>query len=207
MSAPLSSALAPWPGDPTLTRDLLLSHAAGDGMDLTVLHLGAHLGTHADAPRHVRAGAPTLDQLPLEPFLGPCQVLHVPLPPGSRLGPEHLPTTLQATRILFRTDSHPDPTRFPDAFVALSRSLVEVLADRGVVLVGLDTPSVDPLEDASLEAHQALVDRGICWLEGMRLSHVAPGCYGLSALPLNVVGGDGAPVRAVLWTEQEAGPS
>jgi arylformamidase len=101
-------------------------------------------------------------------------------------------------RVLFATGSFPDPETFNDDFVALSSELIVALHERGVRLVGLDTPSVDLFESRDLPAHQACLDCDLAILEGVVLAEVPEGIYELIALPLRLVGFDASPVRAVL---------
>jgi arylformamidase len=117
---------------------------------------------------------------------------------GERIGPEHLRGPVRAPRVLFRTGTFPDPDVFDEDFAALSPELVEALADQGVVLVGLDTPSVDLCHDKVLLSHTAIARRDLAILEGVVLDHVEPGLYTLIALPLRIEGADASPVRAVL---------
>ncbi len=198
ISSTLSDRLATWPGDAGFQREVRASHAAGNGFDVSSLHTTAHAGTHADAPSHILAGAPPLDALDLDPYWGPCQVIQVTLPPRARILPEHLTVPITAPRVLFRTDSYPDPDRFVETFNAFSPELIACLHALGVVLVGLDTPSVDPFDSKGLESHRAIFESGMRCLEGLVLAHVEHGAYELVALPLKVEGGDGSPVRAAL---------
>ncbi|HLO66377.1 MAG TPA: cyclase family protein [Holophaga sp.] len=201
ITAPLSPRLALWPGEKPFEREVRLRIADGDFVDLSSIHTTLHAGTHADAPAHIVGGAPTIDAVDLEPYLGPCEVVAVRLPPGARILPEHLPAPPMAPRVLFRTDSYPDPETFTPGFNAFSPELVDWLAARGCRLMGIDTPSVDPFESEGLESHRAIFKAGLRCLEGLRLGHVAPGRYFLSALPLRIEGGDGSPVRAVLMAQ------
>src|SRR5436190_986462 len=82
-------------------------------------------------------------------------------------------------RVLFRTDSFPDPERWNEDFASLSPELVEMFASAGVLLIGIDTPSVDPFSDRRLEAHRELAARGLAHLEGLVLASVEPGFYTL----------------------------
>lgn len=200
ISSTLSRRLATWPGDAGFERLVRASHEAGDRVDVSSLHTTAHVGTHADAPSHIVAGAQTLEAVDLDAYWGPCHVFQVALPPRARILPEHVPGPIAAARVLFRTDSYPDPEHFVETFNALSPELIIWLHARGVVLVGLDTPSVDPFDSTGLESHRALFGCGMRCLEGLVLSRVPAGLYELSALPLKVEGGDGSPVRAVLRT-------
>ena len=157
-----------------------------------------HAGTHADAPGHVLEGGEAVDALDLAPYFGPCEVMEVSLAPRERILPRHLPLEPRAPRLLLRTGSYPDPERFSEDFNALSPELVRHLKGLGCLLVGLDTPSVDPFDSTGLESHLELFRCGLRCLEGLRLQGAAPGLYLLSALPLKIRGGDGSPVRAAL---------
>ncbi len=198
ITAPLSPRLAVWPGDVPFSRDIQIHQEGGHFSEVSSIHTTLHAGTHADAPSHVVQGGQTIDALELSPFLGPCQVIEVGLPPGARILPSHLKEPVRAPRVLFKTASYPDPQVFTQAFNALSPELVHHLGDQGCVLLGLDTPSVDPFDSERLESHHALFERGLRCLEGLCLKEVPPGLYTLIALPLRIQGGDGSPVRAVL---------
>jgi len=194
----LSPRLAVWPGDVPFSRDIKMRLADGDFADLSAMRTTLHAGTHADAPGHILKGAPTIDQVDLAPYLGPCEVITVPLAPRARILPWHFGERVRAPRVLFRTDSYPDPEVFNEDFNALSPELIRFLCDQGCVLAGLDTPSVDPFDSIGLESHHALFESGLRCLEGLWLKDVPAGLYTLLALPLRIEGGDGSPVRAVL---------
>jgi arylformamidase len=194
----ISPALAVWPGDTPPTREVVMDLARGDSVTLATLRSTVHAGSHADAPSHVRQGARAIDQQPLEPYLGPCQVVRVRVPPGARIQPETLLERIRAPRVLFSTGTFPDPSRFNEDFAALSPELIDVLAARGVKLVGIDTPSVDLFASKDLPAHQACLRQEVAILEGLVLEGVPEGTYELIALPLKLAGFDASPVRAVL---------
>jgi arylformamidase len=198
LTPPVSAALAVWPGDTPPRREVLLDLARGDTVTLSTLHATVHLGAHADAPSHYGADAEAIDRRPLETYLGPCQVLHVPAASRARLGPADLPGPIREARVLLRTGTHPDPERFPRDFAALTPELIEVLHAAGVRLVGVDTPSVDPFDSKDLPVHRACLAHDIAILEGLVLSGVPEGRYELIALPLRLVGFDASPVRAIL---------
>ncbi len=117
---------------------------------------------------------------------------------GERIGINDLPNAIEARRVLFRTNSFPNPEQWNGDFVALSPELILHLHKVGVILVGIDTPSVDPADSKQLESHQALWQTKMGVLEGLVLQDVQPGIYLLSALPLKIEGADAGPVRAVL---------
>ena len=198
ISPPVSARLAVWPGDVPYARAVGLSIAAGANLELSAVTTTLHVGAHADAPSHYAGAGRAIDAVPLEAYYGPCEVVHVDVGRGERVLPRHLPGPPCAPRVLVRTGTFPDPARWNEDFASLSPELVDFLADHGVVLVGIDTPSVDPQESKALEAHQALLRRGVLNLEGLVLDHVAPGAYVLVALPLRLEGADASPVRAAL---------
>lgn len=198
ISPPVGPGFAVFPGDTPPERHVLLDMGRGDALTLSTLRTTVHAGAHADAPSHYGLGAPSIDRVPLERYLGPCRVVIAEAPRGQRLRPEHLRGPIDRERILLATGSWPDPTAFNPDFNALSVDLVEHLADRGVVTVGIDTPSVDTADSRDLPAHRALLRRDVAILECLDLSAVPPGVYELIALPLRLVGFEASPVRAVL---------
>ena len=196
----ISSRTAVWPGDVPFSRTLGSAMERGDNLDLSSIAATLHLGAHADAPSHYLRGGSGMADVALSPYIGACQVVQVSLPRGERILPQHI-GQIRAPRVLFRTDSFPDPERFNTDFNSLSPGLIEHLHSQGCVLVGLDTPSVDPFDSTALESHQVLARTGLRNLEGLALDQVQPGVYTLVALPLKIEGADASPVRAILMME------
>jgi arylformamidase len=190
---------AEWPGDAPFTCGWTSRLADGASVNLSHIAGSPHVGTHADAPLHVRDGAPASDQLPLEPFLGDVLVLDVSDAP---IGPLDLrsddPRLSGCTRLLLRTGRTIADGRFPDDWPALSASTAVAMARAGVRLVGVDAPSVDARESRTLDVHHALFDGGAYVLENLDLRGVRSGRYELVALPQRLAGLDAAPVRALL---------
>jgi arylformamidase len=149
----------------------------------------------------VKEGAASVETADLSAYLGPARVLEVAARADGLIGPECLERVdiLSAPRLLFRTGTDPDPNRWPGTFAAFAPETCRLAAERGAVLMGIDTPSVDPADSTTLEAHHALLAGGLHWLENLDLSGVTPGLYELSALPLRIVGACASPVRAVLF--------
>ena len=170
---------------------------------LSSIRTTLHLGAHADAPNHYNPQGEDIASRKLNYYLGPCQVIKVEIPPGERIQPSHIQESITATRVLFRTDSFPSPSHFNKDFNSLSKELIDFLAHHKVILVGLDTPSVDPFDDESLQSHRTIDQHNMAILEGVVLSHVNPGLYQLVALPLPLRGGDASPVRAILLKEKQ----
>lgn len=196
----ITPALAVWPGDTPASREVLLDLARGDAVTLSTLKATVHLGAHADAPSHYGLGAPAIETMPLDLYVGPCRVIRVPAGRGARIAPSQIPADLRAERVLIATGSYPDPESWNDDFAALEPATVDLLHDRGARLVGIDTPSVDLKADVALLAHRRFLAHGMAILEGLVLAGVAEGTYELIALPLKLVGFDASPVRAVLRT-------
>ncbi len=200
LSPPVSPRLAVWPGDTPFSRKVLCDLRKGDTVTLSSLHATVHLGAHADAPSHYGADAPKMEQVPLDAYLGPCQVVRVDVPRTRRITPAMLPASIAAPRVLLATGTYPDAEVFNENFAALSNELVDWLHRRGVILVGIDTPSVDLFDAQDLPAHGACLRCGMAILEGLLLADVPEGVYELIALPLKLVGFDASPVRAILRT-------
>lgn len=188
-----------WPGDVPFTCGWSARIEQGASINLSHVAGSPHVGTHADAPLHVRDGWPASDQLPLEPFMGPVMVLDVTRAPvGSLTLDADDPRLAGCERLLLRTDRTIAEGTFPDGWPVLSAATAVLLAAGGVKLVGVDAPSVDERESKSLEVHKALFGGGAYVLENLDLRGVAEGRYDLIALPQRLGGLDAAPVRAVL---------
>jgi arylformamidase len=198
ISPPISDAIAVWPGDVTYQREVAYDMAEGAHMTLSAIRTTLHVGAHADAPNHYAADGAGIGAQDLTPYYGPCQVIRVDVALGDRIRPTDLGVSITQPRVLFYTGSFPEPDTFNEDFVSLSPELIHWLDDQGVVLVGIDTPSVDPFLSKALESHNALARTGMANLEGVVLSHVTPGDYTLIALPLPLTDADASPVRAAL---------
>jgi arylformamidase len=205
ISPAITPRLQVWPGDTPPTREVLCDLRRGDTVTLSTLHATVHLGAHADAPSHYGVAAPAISERRLEVYLGPCQVLHVAVGRGQRITPALLRWPVRAERLLLATGTYPDPEHFNSDFAALASELVNLLAQQGVKLVGIDTPSVDLFDSKDLPAHHACLRHDVAILEGLVLGDVPEGVYELIALPLKLVDFDASPVRAVLRTLTEQG--
>ncbi|HYE61370.1 MAG TPA: FAD-dependent monooxygenase [Phycisphaerales bacterium] len=189
-----------WPGDTCPSREVLCDISRGDNITLSTLRTTVHLGAHADGPNHYGDKAPSVGEMPLDHYIGPCHVIAATTPSAQRVLPQHC-TGLDAIRhprVLIRTGTFPSFESWNSDFAALSVELVEALAAKGVRTIGIDTPSVDLQDSKDLPAHKAILKQGIAILEGLDLQSVAPGEYELIAAPLKLMGFDGSPVRAVL---------
>jgi arylformamidase len=189
--------IAVWPGDTPYGAEDLLRIEDGSSVHLSTITLSCHTGAHADAPCHYEQGAPGIEAADLSKYLGPCDLVEVN-PPAHAIRPEDVPEMELAPRVLFRTGAMKDRTVFPDPLTHLTVELIEWLAERGCVLIGLDSPSVDAFDSKDLACHKALFRHGIVNLECLALDGVPTGRYELIALPLRLSGRDASPVRAIL---------
>lgn len=190
-----------WPGDTVPTREFLMQIDDGDSVTLSTLHSTVHLGSHADGPCHYAGGEQGVGEMDLSHYIGLCRVIRVDVEPGTRVTIDDLgDVPLDAPRIVIDTGTFRFK-EFNEDFAALSPELIDHLADHDVVTIGLDSPSVDLLNDRLIQAHGRCHARHIAILETLKLAGVEPGRYQLCAQPLKLVDFDGSPVRAVLLPE------
>lgn len=204
---PLNDLIPIYPGDPDLKIEDWRTLANGDAANVTVLHLGAHTGTHVDAPAHFIEGASRVDSLALDVLIGHVLVVEVPLDRKSideSLVREHCPPGV--TRVIFKTRNstfwNAHGAEFRNDFTFLELAGAHQLVELGVQLVGIDYLSIEKFGSEDHQVHLRLLSQGIIILEGLNLSDISAGEYELICLPLRLSSGhgDGAPARAVLRT-------
>ena len=200
ISLPISCTMPLWPGDPRpqLTP---VSTLDVDGVQVSQVLLGTHTGTHLDAPRHFISGGHTVDQLDLHTLVGECRVVEVINAAGPLSWTDLQDLTLRpGERLLLKTrnSQQPSGSTFSADFVALDASAADYLCDQGVRVVGIDGPSIDAWDAKDFPSHKRLLGANILIVENLVLRHVVPGKYTLIAVPLNLIGADGCPIRAVL---------
>lgn len=184
-----------FPGDPKPQNIKVSDMKDGALYNLTELHMCAHNGTHVDSPYHFIDDGKTIDEIPLEKFIGPAYVA------------EHTGdvTAEDAKKILARAGAGNAETAkrlLLKGNLTVTAEAAQVLADAGVYLIGNESQTVGP-EDAPMQVHLILLGAEVVLLEGIRLGEVPEGAYLLNAAPLNLGGSDGAPCRAVLMDMEE----
>lgn len=189
-----------YPGDPPIEVRRVRAIAEGAPANLTHLALGAHTGTHVDAPAHFIDGAPTLEQIPLDRFVGPATVLELrgrAAIDAAALRDQDVPA---GGIVLLKTDNSElwDRPGFQEGFTYLTADAAAYLLERGVKTLGMDYLSIERFGSDTFEVHKLLLGRGVLIIEGLDLRAIAAGSYTLVCLPLNLQGVDGAPARAVL---------
>lgn len=197
--SPLVSPEAPiFPGDEPYRLHWTARLGPGCPVNLSAVTMSPHVGAHADAPLHYASDAAAISDVPLDAYLGRCRVIHAigatPLVTVEHL--RHAEADLPP-RVLVRCCERADTVWNP-AFTAYAPEAIEWLAARGVRLVGIDTPSVDPAESKVLDSHQQLRRHDLRVLENLVLDDVPEGDYELIALPLKLQGACASPVRAIL---------
>ena len=197
ISQVLRPALPVWPGDTRFAAAPTWSMAHGSAVNVSALTLSSHSGAHADAPLHYDADGASIDAVALEPYLGPCLVVDARAA-GALLEPRHVPPLGGAQRVLFRTYQAFPHGGWTAHWTAVAAATIAALAAAGVVLIGIDGPSLDPQESKTMDAHHAVAAADMRILEGLVLDAVPAGWYELIALPLSIAGADAAPIRAVL---------
>ncbi len=197
----ISPALRPgmpgWPGDTPYAEERTWAIGPGCPVNVARITLSSHAGAHADAPLHYDAQGAPVGGLDLDRYLGPCRLIDVA--GRGTVRPRHLDGALDGVppRVLLRTYARSPEAWDPD-FAAVAPETIDLLAARGVVLVGVDTPSLDPAASKTMDAHGRVRAHGMGILEGLVLDGVPAGDWELIALPLKLADLDAAPVRAVL---------
>ncbi len=199
ISQPLRPGVPVWPGDTEFHSAPKWTYGDGSPVNVTAFTASTHTGAHADAPLHYDSNGASIDQVSLDAYLGPCLLID-----ARGCGPLIEPDFVEAhvpegtARVLFRTyDAFPRDAWRAD-FTAVHPAAITELATLGARLIGLDSPSLDPQDSKTMDAHLAVLRTDMRVLEGLVLDEPPPGNYELIALPLALQGLDASPVRAVL---------
>jgi arylformamidase len=201
ISAPLRNGMVAWPGDAPFQKTPTLEIAKGHQCNLSEFSTTAHIGTHMDAPRHYLEGAGGIDSMPIAASIGPARVIEIRDPEAIRTSELEPLQLAKGERVLFKTRNSErcwKTDEFQKSYVHIAPEAALYLAARAVQTVGVDYLSVGAFDPEGQETHRILLAAGICIIEGLNLEGVEPGDYELVCLPLKIVGGDGAPARAVL---------
>jgi len=197
ISPPVDEHAAVFPGDTVYSQRLHFALSPDCPVNVNSITLSPHTGAHADAPMHYANGGKSSGEVDLAPYLGPCRVIHC-LGCGPLVEPEHIAHALVdlPQRVLLRTAYVASQSWA--SFTAVAPETLALLATKNVVLVGIDTPSVDPTDSQTLPSHHQLLTNNMRVLECLVLDEVPEGDYELIALPLKLMRADASPVRAIL---------
>ena len=207
ISVPLIDGMPIYPGDPAIQIQDWKALSNGDEANVSLLHFGAHTGTHVDAPAHFIEGAQQVESLPLDVLIGEAEVVEVP---NNAESIDQVFVNERCSRgvsrVLFKTRNSgfwkAAPSEFQRSYSYLELEAAEQLVTNGVRLVGIDYLSIESFKHEGHPTHLSLLSRGVVIVEGLNLTDIFPGKYELICLPLRIRGGkgDGAPARAVLRT-------
>jgi arylformamidase len=201
ISVPLSNELPTWPGDPPLRIEKALDLDRGDPATVSLITLGSHTGTHLDAPGHFIRGGKTIDQIPLDVFMGRVRVYELNVEKRIEVDDLKGLSWQGIERVLFKTRNSLECWKdevFHTDFVHLSQKAAEYLVEKGIKLIGIDYLSVEAFGSTEFPVHHTLLSHEVIPLEGLNLWEVKPGDYEICCLPIKIKNGDGAPVRAIL---------
>jgi arylformamidase len=198
ISQPLSHSVAHWPGDTPFTYEVSFTKEQTGSVNIGKMTTSVHIGTHVDAPFHFDDHGQKIIDLAIDVFIGPARVIDVS--PFSIINSAVLQSfdLFGVQRLLLKTNVPNQPERFPESIPLLDPDLGPFFKEKGIVLLGVDVPSVDPLDSKDLKTHHSFAKNGVHILENVMLDHVECGDYELIALPLSLKDADGSPVRAVI---------
>lgn len=205
VSLTLRPDMPTWPDEPRPRIEPLKRIARGDSSNVSLVTFGDHTGTHVDPPIHFVEGGNTIDRLPIDALVGPCEVIaydggdHIS---GAWLDRSGIRPGTE--RVLFKTRNsehwRDGASPFDRAFVALDRTAGDRLIRAGVRLVGIDYLSIEPFGSGKIghPVHVALLRANVVIVEGLDLHEVSPGTYDLVCAPLKLLNGTGSPARVFL---------
>ena len=211
ISVPLRPDLPHWPGEQGLVRRLTSDLMKGDDATVSHLELGAHTGTHIDAPSHFVLDGGGIETVPLDVLTGVAIVADLTNIDGPISADDLKPLPGGIDRLIVKTRnsgwSRTD-TEFRRDYVAFDESAAEWCVEYGVLLLGIDYLSIEPFGGGELgyPTHNTLLEDGVVVIEGLDLEGVEPGPYFLVALPLAIPDADGAPARVVLLDTARSDP-
>lgn len=197
ISVPIRSRMPIWDRNPGVHTELAQSIARGDHANVTRLDLGAHTGTHVDAPLHFLSGGAGAETIDPQALIGEAWVVDATAATtvldGAAIAAAGIPAG--AERILLKTRNSElwAQDEFTRDHVRLDGSGAQAILDAGPRLIGIDYLSI-----GDGDAHRLLLTNGVVPLEGLDLRGVEPGRYTLYCTALRIVGSDGAPARALL---------
>ncbi len=201
VSVDLYNDMVHWPDNPPVQIEFAMQMSRGDVCNVSKLAMGAHTGTHMDAPLHFIEGGASIDTMPFAATIGKARVIEISDPVSIKPAELEKHQLQMGERILFKTRNSPrcwQSQSFVEDFVYISKEAAHYLALIRVCTVGVDYLSVGGYAHDGPETHRALLGAGIWVIEGLNLAAVQAGVYDLICLPLKMVGHEGAPARAVL---------
>ena len=199
ISAPVDAQSPVFPGDTPYRQVWSWTLSDQCPVNVSEVTLSPHVGTHADAPLHYASHGTAVGHLSLAPFIGPCRVRHV-MRDNGLIAPADIADAMAGCppRLLVRSCRQAKTASWSQQFASFAPETLDVLHQHGIILIGIDTPSIDPADSKSLDSHQRIRHYDMRVLENLVLDDVPEGDYELIALPLKWTSADASPVRAIL---------
>lgn len=203
ISYPIKKNMAIYPGNPSFSIRRVQALEAGDGADVSEIVIGTHTGTHIDTPAHFIEGGETMDKITLDRMNGKAKIYDVTGHDDIDEDMLEKADICNGDIVLFKTDNSDywECDTILENYVTLTYDGAEYLARLGVKLIGIDYLTIERPRDKRIQGksiHKTLLENGIIICEGLRLKEVSASQYVFRCLPLNIIGADGCPVRAVL---------
>ena len=196
VSVPIDTGMVHFPNDPSIEIDNITHVERGDVCTVSRITMGTHTGTHIDAPIHFLPGGAGAEEIPLENLIGPARVIEIKDPHAVKAEELRVHNLGTRERLLFKTSNSErcwKTSQFVPDFIAIAEDAASYLARLDTLAVGIDY-----LSAGSPETHRTLLGAGVVIVEGLNLTGIAQGRYELLCLPVKILGGDGAPARALL---------
>ncbi len=211
ITVPLRPGMIHWPDSSEFRLESYMSLDRGDQANVSRFECDSHAGTHIDAPYHFTNSGLRVDELPLTTLIG--QALVADLRDVDKITADDLEDStipadcqrlllLTSNSELWRRADRESVPEFTEDFVALTLDGAQWVVERGIGLIGIDYLSIQRYQNGP-DVHKLLLEAGVVIVESLNLSGVSPGSYELLCLPLNIIGAEGAPARAVLRTLPE----
>ena len=201
VTVPIRRGMVRWPGDPPVEVDRRLEIGRGSDLSISYLMMSSHTGTHMDAPLHFIQGGAPLDVMPLEAVVGPARIIEIRDPDSIKPAELEEHDIKPGERLLFKTANSSERwegKEFMEEYVHITPESARLLAERGVMTVGVDYLSVAAPGPEAARVHVTLLSSGVWIIEGLYLGDAPPGECDLICLPLSVEGIEGAPARVIV---------
>jgi arylformamidase len=200
ISVTIKSGMVHWPGDAPVQIKRIHNIDKGDSNNLSAISMGAHTGTHIDAPLHFISNGKGIDRLSFDALIGKVRVLGIKDRDSISVNELKRYRIKRGERIIFKTSNSKlwKTNRFAKEFVYISNEAAKYMASLKIRTVGVDYLSVGGFHKNGSDVHKTLLKAGICIIEGLNLANIKQGNYDLICLPLKILNSDGAPARAVI---------
>jgi arylformamidase len=195
----IKPSFAVFPGDVAFKLSKNLEIKEGSSCNISSMTTTLHIGSHADAPCHYNNKGKDISLQNIAYYFGNCQVLDMSYIQSNIIHPSDLENIeIKSERILIKTNSWNSNSHWKNRFKTISPYSIDFFSRKKVIMVGIDTPSVDSTTSKSLKTHKTIFQNNLSILECLSLKFIKAGMYSIIAFPLKILDGDASPVRAIL---------